>query len=402
MKAGFGRKGIEVLKISFFFVLMVGVLISTSLAGEVDKKNQDKYRILLGLEESHLLQFFINIQAVELRSYLDGKNIIYKDLHIEDNRGIYFTLIDQNDIANVKKTLSYIYSHYPGCSLNNNQLSFSLLFSDKMIPFIKTNAIRDAIKIIKNRLDEFGLSGQEVKSGDKETIAVKVKLYGHNAEAEKKRIEKLITNQGGLIFMEVVDRTRTKEISGIEDSIMIGIGGDKKYLLRAIPVAVVSKVKDARVSFTSNNVPIVTFSLNKYDMKTVTDFTEKNIGKKLAIVLNKKVYEIITIKKRFTSDWEGQISNNYKIQDGHDLAIILRSGAMLAPLYDIRKRNGDTDRKEPNPCKSKVFTDLKISASEAFQKNNYMKSLKLFKKAHHICPSDKEVESIVNDLENTN
>lgn len=397
-------KWVNILKASLVFILITEVVTSTSLAGESDKKSHDEYQIVLRMDENRLLNFFINMQAVQLRSYLDGKSIMYADLHIRDDRSIYFALLDQNDISHVKKTLNNIYSHYPGCSLINKKLSFTLSFSNKSIPFIKTNAIRDAIKIIDNRLDEFGLSGQEVKSGDKETIEVKVKLYGHNTETEKKRIEKLITDQGALMFMEVVGRARTKEISGTEDIIMIGSGGDKKYLLRAIPVAVVSKVKDARVSFTSNNVPIVTFSLNKYDMKIVSDFTEKNIGKELAIVINDKVYDVISIKKGFTSKWKGQISNNFKIQDAHDVAIILRSGAMIVPLINIRKihNNLEVVKKESNPCKSKVFIDLKISASEAFQKNNYMKSLKLFKKAHHICPSDKEVESIVNDLENTN
>ena len=385
---------------------MVGVLNSRSLGGEVDEKSQDKYRIVLGIEERNLLQFFIIIQAVELRSYLDNKNILYKEFHIETNRGIYFKLLDQNNISKVKKMLNDVYSHYPGYLLFNNQLSFSLSFSDKSISFIKSNTIRNEIKIIENRLDEFGFSGETVKRGDKATITVKINLQGNNTEAEKERIEKLITNQGDLMLMEVVDRVVKKERESTEYIMLTGANKNKKYSLRAIPVVIISKVKDARVGFTSNNEAIVTFLLNKYDMKIVSDFTSKNIGKKLAIVLNDKVYEIISINKGFSSRWKGHLSNNFKFQDAHDLAIILRSGAMLAPLFDIRKRNGDTgietgtDKKEPNPCKSKVFIDSKLAASEAFQNNDYSKSLKLFKKAHQLCPSDMEVESIIGDLKN--
>ena len=95
---------------------------------------------------------------------------------------------------------------------------------------------------------------------------------------------------------------------------------------------------DARVAFDQNNQPVINFSLNSQGAKIFGDFTGKNVGNYLAIVLDDKVYSAPVIRERIGGG-SGQISGAFSIQEAHDLAIALRSGALLAPVKLLEKRS---------------------------------------------------------------
>jgi preprotein translocase subunit SecD len=85
------------------------------------------------------------------------------------------------------------------------------------------------------------------------------------------------------------------------------------------------------------NQPVINFTLNSQGAKIFGDFTGKNVGNHLAIVLDEKVYSAPVIKERIGGG-SGQISGGFSIQEAHDVAIALRSGALLAPIKLLEKR----------------------------------------------------------------
>jgi len=87
-----------------------------------------------------------------------------------------------------------------------------------------------------------------------------------------------------------------------------------------------------------NNRPLITFALNSEGAEIFGDFTGKNVGKRLAVVLDGKVYSDPVINERIGGG-HGQISGNYTVQSAKDLAIALRSGALQAPIYMMEKRS---------------------------------------------------------------
>jgi preprotein translocase subunit SecD len=95
---------------------------------------------------------------------------------------------------------------------------------------------------------------------------------------------------------------------------------------------------DAHVGFDRNNRPVIDFTLNAEGAEIFGDFTGKNVGKRLAIVLDGKVYSDPKINERIGGG-SGQISGNYTVAEAKDLAIALRSGALLAPIYMMEKRS---------------------------------------------------------------
>ncbi|WP_276709416.1 protein translocase subunit SecD, partial [Campylobacter rectus] len=112
-----------------------------------------------------------------------------------------------------------------------------------------------------------------------------------------------------------------------------------KYIVKNVPVLDGAMLTDARVAFDQRtNSPIISFTLNAEGARIFGDFTGANVGKRLAIVLDGKVYSAPSINERIGGG-SGQISGGFSVEEAHDVAIALRSGALLAPVKMLEKRS---------------------------------------------------------------
>jgi preprotein translocase subunit SecD len=128
------------------------------------------------------------------------------------------------------------------------------------------------------------------------------------------------------------------EAKSFGDVILSDVATPEKYLLRAIPVLDGSMLTDAKVGFDENNQPVINFTLNGQGARIFGDFTAVSVGKRMAVVLDNKVYSAPNINERIGGG-HVQISGSFTIAEAHDLAIALRSGALLAPVYVMEKRS---------------------------------------------------------------
>ncbi|RUM64209.1 MAG: protein translocase subunit SecD, partial [Sulfurospirillum sp.] len=112
----------------------------------------------------------------------------------------------------------------------------------------------------------------------------------------------------------------------------------QKYLLKAVPVLDGSMLTDARVAFDQSNQPVINFTLNSEGAKIFGNFSGENVGKRMAVVLDNIVYSAPVIRERIGGG-SGQISGGFAVQEAHDIAIALRSGALLAPVDLLEKRS---------------------------------------------------------------
>jgi len=114
---------------------------------------------------------------------------------------------------------------------------------------------------------------------------------------------------------------------------------DQKYLLYSIPILDGSMLVDAKVGYDpESNQPQINFRLNGQGAKIFGDFSGKSVGKRMAVVLDGKVYSAPVIRERIGGG-SGQISGSFTPQEAHDVAIALRSGALLAPVQVEEKRS---------------------------------------------------------------
>jgi preprotein translocase subunit SecD len=115
-----------------------------------------------------------------------------------------------------------------------------------------------------------------------------------------------------------------------------GVGSTVFYVLRRVPVVRGNDLRNAQVQLDENNLPAVGFTLKNDAAARFGTFTEQNIGRNLAVVLDGRVQTAPTIQSRISDS--GQITGNYDQQTAQDLALVLRSGALPAALDYLEER----------------------------------------------------------------
>jgi preprotein translocase subunit SecD len=108
------------------------------------------------------------------------------------------------------------------------------------------------------------------------------------------------------------------------------------YVVRRVPVVTGRDLRNARPSVDENNRPAVSFSLTSEGAARFGAFTGANVGRRLAIVLDNRVYSAPVINSRI--DNEGIIQGSFTNQEAADLALVLRSGALPADLTYLEER----------------------------------------------------------------
>ena len=334
--------------IIFAFALIFGVVFSipSLTQSESGKKItlgldlQGGLHMLLGIKSEIAIESRIKSMAASVKYIFDDEEIIFDDLRMVDGEEIVFELLDSDDVSKAKKLLK---KELLGTVFSENGLKFSLKMTDEEVIRTKHNAIQQAVDTIRNRLNEFGLAEPTVAKQGEDKILVEVP--GIKTQEDEQRIRELIARAAHLQLMAVdedraarVETMSADEARSFGDVILTDVNTPEKYLLRAIPVLDGSMLTDAKVGFDENNQPVINFTLNGQGAKIFGDFTGKSVGKRMAVVLDNKVYSAPNINERIGGG-RVQISGRFELSEAHDLAIALRSGALLAPVYVMEKRS---------------------------------------------------------------
>jgi preprotein translocase subunit SecD len=333
----------------FLFAFVFGVVFSIpSLINSDEGK-----KITLGLDLQGGLHMLLSVKSdvavasrvksigTNVKYHLEKADIIFDDLKIADGK-VSFEILDDDDLSKVKKILA---EEFKGFDIKEKAKVFELRLTPELIEETKQNAINQAVDTIRNRLNMFGLAEPTVAKQGKEKILVEVP--GIKTEADENRIKELIAKAAHLQMMAVdearaarVDTMSEEEAKQFGDIILRDVADEhRKYLLYSIPILDGSMLVDAKVGYDrQNNQPLINFKLNGQGAKIFGDFSGKSVGKRMAVVLDGKVYSAPVIRERIGGG-SGQISGNFTPQEAHDIAIALRSGALLAPVEVEEERS---------------------------------------------------------------
>jgi SecD/SecF fusion protein len=203
----------------------------------------------------------------------------------------------------------------------------------------KLDACDRAVEVIRNRIDEFGVRETSIqKQGEDEIV---VQLPG---VTDRERAIELIGKTAMLEF-KIVSNDAQKLKEAIEGSPAEGF--ELKYtqdenepvLLEKQAVLVGDALTNATVRFDQSqfNEPIVALQFNAAGAKKFAEVTAANVGKRLAIVLDGKVQSAPRIREAIPSG-EAVITGRFDAQVAQDLALVLRVGALPAPMYVEEER----------------------------------------------------------------
>ena len=331
----------------FAFALIFGVVFSIPSLTQSDEGKkitlgldlQGGLHMLLGVKTDEAIKSHIKSLAASLKYILDDEEIIFDGLKV-DEESVKFELLDEEDVA---KVIELVQKELKGIALTHTQLNFVINITPEEKLRTKQNAISQAVDTIRNRLDQFGLAEPTVAKQGEDKILVEVP--GIKTPQDEQRIRELIARAAHLQMM-AVDEDRAirvmtmspNEAKSFGDVILPDVATNEKHLVREIPILDGSMLTDASVGFDQNNQPVINFVLNGQGGKIFGDFSGKSVGKRMAVVLDNKVYSAPVIRERIGGG-RGQISGNFTVPEAHDLAIALRSGALLAPVYVMEKRS---------------------------------------------------------------
>jgi len=336
--------------ITLFSLLFI--VIASSNLFKIDDDFFDK-KINLGLDlqgGSYLLLEIDNAPVIEqklqnltttIRNYFKDQNIKINNIKIE-GENIFFNVDDQSKqsiIDTFTDENSDINPYYPRfkshqLNIEDTGLNLKINFSKQGLITLKTSSQDQAIEIVRRRIDEVGTNEPNIlKRGNNRIL---VELPGLD---DPMRVKSLLGKTANLTFRFVTNNEndsfgveKLKYEDGIEEAIVskrIIISGDN--LLDAQPQM-----------DTQANQTIVTFSLDRVGAKRFGKATSTGIGKQLAIVLDGKIISAPVIRDTIASG-SGQISGGFTFQSATDLALLLRSGALPAPLEIIEERTVGPD-----------------------------------------------------------
>lgn len=301
---------------------------------------QGGLHMLLGVESEAAIESKLKSIASSINYYTKKEDILIDKLK-SNGQSVSFELLDSDESSKIEKMISEIH----GVILNKDGMNYNLSLSDEEKASTIDYAINQAVETIRNRLDQFGLAEPTVaRQGGKDIL---VELPGIKTSADEQRAKELIAKAAHLQLM-ALDEKRQDRVNSMskEDAASYGdiIYPDVKssqrlYLLKNIPILDGSMLTDAKVAFSQQtNQPVINFTLNSEGARIFADFTGSNVGKHLAIVLDGKVYSAPVINERIGGG-SGQISGGFSVEEAHDVAIALRSGALLAPVKLLEQRS---------------------------------------------------------------
>ncbi|MDC3058943.1 protein translocase subunit SecD [Candidatus Pelagibacter sp.] len=342
-------------KLRIIFITLISlffILIASSNLFKFDNEILNK-KINLGLDlqgGSYLLLEIDNDPVIEqklqnltatIRNYFKDKNIKTTNFKIL-NQTLLFTS-DENskqaildEFESEESKLNPYYQRFKSHQLDiieeNN--FFKVSYSKQGIINLKTSSQDQALEIVRRRIDEIGTNEPNILKRGNDRILVE--LPGLD---DPMRIKSLLGKTANLTFRFVTNNT---EDSFGSEKLMFEDGSEEAMVSKRIILSG-DNLLDAQPRMDSqNNETVVTFSLDRVGAKRFGKATSNGIGKRLAIVLDGKVISAPVIRDTIATG-SGQISGGFTFQSATDLALLLRSGALPAPLNIIEERTVGPD-----------------------------------------------------------
>ncbi len=308
---------------------------------------QGGMHLVLEVDTEKAVESTIERISQEIRILLRKERIRNMGVNRIENNIISVQIKGQKNIDEFERILDQEFAELRELSRSdeNEVLSLLLDLPDKETDNIKKMATEQALETIRNRIDQFGVSEPDIRLQGEKRILIQLPgikdtkrakdLIGRTALLEFKLLDEThdinaamdgdIPSGSELLYEERED-SETRRTSKIPHLVK------KRTLLTG------AHLTDARVQIDSQyNEPYVSIDFDKKGGRDFARITEANVNKRLAIVLDQKVYSAPVIQEKITGG-QARITGNFTTEEAHDLAIVLRAGALPAPVHILEER----------------------------------------------------------------
>ena len=361
------------LKYKVTFILVVVVLclyfvlglptFPTSLA---QVKANFANQIKLGLDLQGGTHLILQVQVQEavaqetdqtvdrLTTAMRAKNIHYDEVRRVDDTHVIVRNVASSDLSQFR---DLIHDQYEGewelSPAPGDPTAYLMTIRPSALARIQETTMQQSLETIERRINALGLTEPTIQFQGRKDNEILVQLPG---EGDPVRAKQVIQAGGQLELKLVEDPTTypseaaalaahggvlppaTEIVPGRSEARNPQDSGEVWYILSRIPVVT---GRDLRSATETRNTEMpgqwqINFTLSAEAARRFGPFTETNTGRQMAIVLEKKVYSAPRIQSRIED--QGRIDGNFSQESAHDLALVLRAGALPASIKYLEER----------------------------------------------------------------
>ena len=322
--------------------------------------------LLLEVEADALVRERLDSLVDQSRTTLRGDRIGYTDLGVVGN-SVTVTVREPENFDRAWQLLSELNSPMStgllgaGSAMefefSDENPSIAMRLSDAAVVERKRSAVEQSIEIVRRRIDELGTSEPSIQRQGAERILVQLP-----GVRDPDRIKRLLGKTAKLTFrlldgsvtLAEAERTRPPAGSEIVPADSPVEGEATRYLVHKRVLVSGEMLVSAQPSIDSRtNEWVVSFRFDSVGAKRFADATAENVGRPFAIVLDGKVVSAPVIREPILGG-SGQISGRFSPQEAQDLALLLRAGALPAPLQILEERTVGPDLGADSVAQGKI------------------------------------------------
>lgn len=316
---------------------------------------QGGIHLVLEVEEERAVEIAVDRSRKAMEDLLKEKALVVDGVSREGSNTIVITLQKEDDSDEIRTLLDEAFPNFVAQSPSGTRLVYELRSTE--VERVKTSAINQALETLRNRIDEFGVAEpliqrlgvnqiaiqlpgvkdpQRAKDLIQETALLEFKLLEESKialdlppQVEKGQEEKVRKDFKEKVpdGAEILFESAVSEPDGRAYSI--------PYLVKKDAALIGDVLQDARVTIGDFNEPIVSITFDSKGAREFDLLTAANIGKRMAVVLDGKVYSAPVIRDRI-SGGRAVIEGTFTTAEANDLAVVLRAGALPAPLKTLQ------------------------------------------------------------------
>ena len=306
---------------------------------------QGGIHLMLGVEADRHVASQTDRAAEDLKSALERKGIAVKRVAREGNTAIAVELANPQSWNDAKTVVSE-FNSFDMRDEDQAAGRFRLVMSDRRISQLRDDAIRQGLETIRNRIDQFGVSEPTITRQGADQILIQLPGVQDPARA------KALIGKTALLEFKLLDEKTPidQALAGhLPDTseVLYGREIDKQtkaerripYVVQKRTLLTGAELTRAEVSADPNSMGNwqVAIEFTSTGTRIFGEVTEQNVGRRLAIILDGTVYSAPRINERIPGG-RAVITGQFTVEDARDLAIVLRAGALPAPVTILEER----------------------------------------------------------------
>ena len=294
-------------------------------------------QLLLEVDTDTMFQEKAEQLYEETRSALIDRNKgVIRFSNLRNHDGVVSLVVrNEDEVSDAKGRLKSTFGNT--VDIESDGKTITLSYSEKQKEEMVQDALARSIEIVRRRIDALGTKEPSIQSQGGKYILVQLPGVDN-----PERIKELIGQTAKMTFHLVNESVSAEQIAsgrapnGTEFLPYMDMPDQKVPVYSRVEVSGES-LKDSQADFDQHNMPVVTTAFDASGARRFAKLTTEHVNERFAIVLDGKVLSAPVIREPIPGG-RGQISGGFSLQGAKDLAVLLRSGALPAPLQVIEER----------------------------------------------------------------